>query len=63
MSNATFTYHPPTVDSLDIAPSDDGLGVCVGVYNATDSGTYARIEVMNRDLEQVIAALRTAAAA
>lgn len=57
-----YRYHPPTVDSLDITPSDDGLAVRVGIFNTTDSGSYASIEVMNRDLEDVIAALRAAAA-
>lgn len=58
----TYRYHPPTVDSLDITPSDDGLAVRVGIFNTTDNGTYASIEVMNRDLEDVIHALRAAAA-
>lgn len=58
----TYRYHPPTVDSLDIEPSSDGLAVRVGIFNTTDSGTYASIEVMNRDLEDVIVALRAAAA-
>ena len=57
-----YRYHPPTVDSLDITPSDDGLAVRVGIFNTTDNGTYAAIEVMNRDLEDVIIALRAAAA-
>ncbi len=58
---APYRYHPPTVDSLDITPSDDGLAVQIGIFNATDNGTYASIEVMNRDLEAVITALRAAA--
>jgi hypothetical protein len=57
-----YRYHPPTVDSMDITPSGDRLGVLIGIYNATDNGTYTRIEVMNRDLEDVITALRKAAA-
>jgi hypothetical protein len=57
-----FTYHPPTVDSLDINPSIDGLGVRIGIFNQTDNGTYTSLEVMNRDLETVIQALRDAAA-
>jgi hypothetical protein len=46
---------------MDISPSWDRQGVCIGIYNATDNGTYTRIEVMNRDLEDVIVALRAAA--
>lgn len=57
-----YRYHPPTVDSLDIEPSGDGVAVRIGVYNAADNGTYTSIEVMNRDLEDVITALRAAAA-
>lgn len=59
----TYRYHPPTVDSLDITPSDDGLAVRVGIFNTTDNGTYAAIEVMNRDIEEVITALRIASKA
>lgn len=57
----TYRYYPPTVDCLDIEPSSDGLGVRIGIFNTTDSGTYTCIEVMNRDLEEVITALRDAA--
>lgn len=55
-----YRYHPPTVDSLDIEPSSDGLAVRIGIFNTTDNGTYTSIEVMNRDLEDVIIALRAA---
>lgn len=57
----TFIYHPPTVDSLDIEASPDGLGVRIGIYNATDNGTYTSIEVVNRDVERVVSALREVA--